>query len=213
MTLTLPQLHEDQAVGVNDAKANQGRTSSPPRFTQGSLLDAMRHVHRLVDDPEEKKKLRVLDGIGRSATRAAIIETLLKRGSIVQNGKTITASALGQILVDAQPQTLTDDGLTPCWEKLLDGIAEGRVPLPVFEAKMVETLRKLVDTAKAAKLPLPPPGCEAKPRASDKPVPKSAKPCPKCGRGHMVQKTSKASGKTFMTCTAWPACDHQEWKK
>jgi DNA topoisomerase-3 len=212
-TPTLPQLQEGQAIGINDAKADQGRTSAPPRFTQGTLLDAMRHVHRLVDDPEEKKKLRALDGIGRSATRAAIIETLLKRGFIVQNGKTITTSALGQILVDALPPTLTDAGLTSRWEKLLDGIAEGRVPLPVFEAKMVETLHKLVDTAKGAKLPPPPPGCEAKPRASDKPVPKDAKLCPKCGKGHMIQKTAKASGKTFMACTAWPACDHKEWRK
>jgi ribosomal protein S27AE len=120
---------------------------------------------------------------------------------------------LGQILVDALPPTLTDAGLTSRWEKLLDGIAEGRVPLPVFEAKMVETLRKLADTAKGAKLPPPPPGCEAKPRASDKPVPKDAKSCPKCGKGHMVAKTAKASGKTFMACTAWPACDHKEWKR
>ncbi|MBO7752342.1 DNA topoisomerase 3 [Burkholderia pseudomallei] len=210
---TLPQLQEGQAIGVNDAKADQGRTSAPPRFTQGTLLDAMRHVHRLVDDPEEKKKLRALDGIGRSATRAAIIETLLKRGFIVQNGKTISASELGKILVEALPSTLTDAGLTSRWEKLLDGIAEGRVPLPVFEAKMIETLHKLVDTARAAKLPPPPPGCEAKPRATDKPVPKDAKPCPKCGKGHLAQKIAKASGKTFLGCTAWPACDHKEWKR
>ncbi|WP_186146278.1 DNA topoisomerase 3 [Burkholderia gladioli] len=212
-TPTLPQLREGQAIGVHDAKADQGRTSAPPRFTQGTLLDAMRHVHRLVDDPEEKKKLRSLDGIGRSATRAAIIETLLKRGFIVQNGKTITASELGKILVEALPSTLTDAGLTSRWEKLLDGIAEGRVPLPVFEAKMIETLRKLVDTARAAKLPPPPPGCEAKLRTSDKPVPKGAKLCLKCGKGYLVQKNAKASGKTFLACMAWPACDHKEWKK
>jgi DNA topoisomerase-3 len=86
------------------------------------------------------------------------------------------------------------------------------VPLPVFEAKMVEALHKLVGLSRAAELPPPPPGCEAKPRASDKPVPKGAKLCPKCGKGHLVQKTAKASGKTFMACTAWPACDHKAWK-
>lgn len=128
----------------------------------------------------------------------------------MQNGRTISASELGKILVEALPSTLTDAGLTSRWEKLLDGIAEGRVPLPVFEAKMVETLRKLVDVARAAKPPPPPPGCEAKPRAAGKPVPKDAKPCPKCGKGHMVQKIAKASGKTFLACTAWPACDHKE---
>ncbi|WP_186046113.1 DNA topoisomerase [Burkholderia gladioli] len=120
-TPTLPQLQEGQAIGVNDAKADQGRTSPPARFTQGTLLDAMRHVHRLVNDPDEKKKLRALDGIGRSATRAAIIETLLKRGLIVQNGKTITASPLGQILVDALPPTLTDRSDPAHHERLLRG--------------------------------------------------------------------------------------------
>lgn len=95
---------------------------------------------------------------------------------------------LGQILVEALPPMLTDVGLTSRSEKLLDGIVEGRVPLPVFEAKMVETLRKLVDPARAAKLAPPPFGCEAKLQAADKPGPKDAKLCPQCSKGTWFRK-------------------------
>lgn len=81
-------------------------------------------------------------------------------------------------------------------------VARGRVVRVAGWRVLFGASETPADTAKSAKLPPPPPGCEAKPRASDKPVPKDAKLCPKCGKGHLVQKTAKASGKTFMACTA-----------
>lgn len=214
-TPALPALTQGQNVGVVDAASNKGRTSPPPRYTQGSLLDAMRHVHRLVDDPVERKKLQALEGIGRSATRAAIVETLLKRGFVAQDGKQLKATPLGLVLCNVLPSSLTDPGTTARWETLLDGVALGEVDLDRFEAKMHETVTRLVAEATSVTLPPPPPGCEAKPRtqAPADPKPKGAKACPTCGKGHLVQKTAKASGKKFMGCSAWPSCKHTEWPK
>lgn len=151
---TLPTLAVGQSLGIKDVKNAAHQTKPPPRFTQGTLLKAMQHVDRLVSDPALKKKLKAVEGIGRSATRAGIIETLLKRQFLTQQSKQLISSPIGRVLVKILPPDLTDPALTARWETILDSIATGQVELSLFESRQQAWVQQLV--AKAIATPLPP---------------------------------------------------------
>jgi DNA topoisomerase-3 len=153
-TPTLPTLQPGQVLDIREVKNAANQTKPPPRFNEGTLLKAMQHVDRLVSDPAEKKKLKAVEGIGRSATRAAIIETLLKRQFLIPQGKSLLSSSVGRVLVKVLPSDLTDPGLTARWETILDAIASGQVQLPVFEQRQQMWVKQLV--TQAANTPLPP---------------------------------------------------------
>ena len=237
----LPALTMGQVVELREIKNSTHQTKPPPRFTQGTLLKAMVHVDRLVSDPALKKKLKAVEGIGRPATRANIMETLLKRQFLLPQGKQLLSSPLGRVLVQILPADLTDPVLTARWETILDAIASGQVQLQLFEERQQRWVRQLVDQAKATTLPPLPesvtptgPTSKAgagKPRAAGgagsapkksgaKTASKGKAPadggnsCPKCGTGQMQARQVKAgqhAGKTFKGCSNFPACKHSEW--
>ena len=150
----MPTLQPGQVLDIREVKNAASQTKPPPRFNEGTLLKAMQHVDRLVSDPAEKKKLKAVEGIGRSATRAAIIETLLKRQFLIPQGKSLLSSSVGRVLVKVLRSDLTDPGLSARWETILDAIASGQVQLPVFEQRQQMWVKQLV--TQAANTPLPP---------------------------------------------------------
>ncbi|HDR9236636.1 TPA: DNA topoisomerase 3 [Burkholderia vietnamiensis] len=219
---SLPVLVEQAPVNRQAVKVDAKRTTPPPRYTEGSLLTAMKHVYRTVSDPVERKKLKALDGIGRSATRAAIIETIIKRSFVEVKGKQLVATVIGKILVDALPAKLTDPGMTARWEALLDAIANKKIPLHAFMAKQEEAIVELVNAAQASTLPTIPAdamparapyaGGASKPR----PAPDGSKKCPKCNKGFLVPRTVKngpKAGQMFHGCNNYPECKHSVWPK
>ena len=222
----LPGLNQNDPILCKKSSADAKKTTPPPRFTQGSLLDAMKKVHLLVDDPAVKKKLKTVEGIGRSATRAAIIETLLKRGFLEQKGKQIISSQIGRALVAALPPRLIDPALTAMWETALDAVASGKADLGQFMTKQSDWVLKLIESAKGQKIENLPQGYSSPRPASaggkpsggkasggaGKPAAKG-KTCPKCKKGQMVKRTAKSganAGKEFYGCTNYPECKHAE---
>jgi DNA topoisomerase-3 len=153
----LPALSAGQSVNPLQAEVGAHKTAPPPRYTQGTLLLAMQHVSRLVKDPAERKKLKNIDGIGRSATRAGIIGTLIQRALLESQKKTLVSSATARMLIHALPLQVSDPGLTARWEQALDGIASGTVPLSTFEQRQEAWVRSLIQQAIAQPLPSPPP--------------------------------------------------------
>lgn len=223
----LPALNQGDAATCLKAQADTKKTAPPGRYTQGTLLDAMKKVHTLVDDPVIKKKLRSVEGIGRSATRAAIVDTLLRRGFLEAKGKQLFSSAVGRALVDALPSKLIDPALTAMWETALDAVATGRAPLDAFMIKQSDWIVKLVEAARISKIENLPPSPPYQPRQatgkgspSKSPSkisakPKGAKTCTKCKKGHMVERTAKSgtnAGKIFLGCTNYPECKNAEAK-
>ncbi len=69
-----------------DAEAVAKQTRPPKRFTEATLLTAMETAGKTLDDKELSDAMKET-GLGTPATRAAIIETLLKREYIVREGK------------------------------------------------------------------------------------------------------------------------------
>ena len=77
---------------------HEGETRPPRHYTENSLLAAMETAGRLVEDEELKEALKAR-GLGTPATRAAIIETLLRRRYIRREKKALTVTDLGRYLV------------------------------------------------------------------------------------------------------------------
>ena len=112
---TLPPFKEGES-GPHEPTIRES-TSTPPRYyTEATLLRAMETAGKGVEDEELRDALK-MNGIGRPSTRAAIIETLFKRGYIIREGKSLRATPAGiQLIESIQDPLLKSVELTGRWE-------------------------------------------------------------------------------------------------
>ncbi|EBS8016057.1 DNA topoisomerase III [Salmonella enterica subsp. enterica serovar Thompson] len=184
----LPAMQAGQVCQVQGAEQKALQTRPPAPYNDGTLIAAMTNAAAFVTDAALKKVLKENAGIGTEATRAGIIDTLVKRGFLVREKKALRSTPLGRSLVDVLPGTLTNPGLTALWEQMLDEVAAGRVSLDDFMTKQSQWVSQLVAQGKSQPLAM---------RAPPSP------PCPVCGG-----KTSQRKGKkgSFWGCLNYPDC-------
>jgi DNA topoisomerase-3 len=145
----LPTLAEGERLSGTFATVAK-KTKPPTRHTEASLLSAMENAGKLVDDEELRAAMKD-SGLGTPATRAAIIETLLKRGFVGREGKHLTPTPMGMALVDALPvQSLASPELTGNWEARLARIARGQESRPAFMSDIVGYVKEVVDAIRKA---------------------------------------------------------------
>lgn len=128
---TLPPLKNGEPGEVTKATLDRKKTKPPSRFTERSLLAAMKNVAAHVDDPAAKKRLKETSGIGTSATRANVIETLKTREYIRIKKRQITPTETAYVLIDAMRAVApgyADPAMTAQWEDVLEMIASGGEP-------------------------------------------------------------------------------------
>ena len=166
----LPLMRVGDHVDWQDGRVDHRQTKPPARFTDGTLIAAMSSVHKLVTDPKIKARLKETSGLGTEATRANILEVLIKRGFIERKGKSVLATESGRILIAALPPALTDPGVTGLWEDFLADVAAGARTLIEFETQQRAFVVKRVEAAKAgAALAMPGTAAtSAKPKATTK---------------------------------------------
>ncbi|MBF0142457.1 MAG: DNA topoisomerase III [Magnetococcales bacterium] len=146
----LPPVLPGETVRVDDTRLEDKKSQPPPRYTEGTLIQAMKSVGKLVDNPRLRAILRQTSGIGTEATRATIIENLLKRQLLLREGKKqLLSSPAGRLLVDGLPTSVTDPATTAVWEQTLDDIAQGRGSLEEFLGKSTAWVSRLVANVKA----------------------------------------------------------------
>ena len=219
----LPALEKGQVLSLQDLKNEEKQTTPPPRYTQASLVSVMANIHRVLENPEERKRLKG-EGLGRSATRDSIINTLFARDYIETKGKFIYSTPFGRGVIKSVPKEISSPSLTAQWEKALDMIVEGKFTLQQFEAKQKEFVTMMLNSIKKTILPdFPTPqqssgGSTSKSSSGSKtPTKKSSgKKCPKCGKGTLItRKISKGdnAGKSFKGCSCFPECKYVEWPK
>lgn len=121
------------------------KTTTPPKYyTEGTLLKAMETAGSLVDDEELREAMKA-NGIGRPSTRAAIIETLYKRGYIRKQGKSLRATEAGISLIALiKEELLKSAKLTGVWERRLRQIEAGEYPAPRFIEALKQMITKIV---------------------------------------------------------------------
>jgi DNA topoisomerase-3 len=212
---TLPPLTEGQRLdGAFETLAKQ--TRPPPRHTEATLLSAMEYAGRDIEDEALRAAMKDT-GLGTPATRAATIETLVKRGFITREGKQVVATPTGIDLIDTLPvASLASPELTGAWEARLARIARRQDTRAAFMTDIVRYVGDMVDairrappgkvaSAAPARAPLAPVAA-ARVAAASSPAPAAATPaaiaatalpCPRCRQGNLI------TGKRGWGCSRW----------
>ncbi|HAF2562397.1 TPA: DNA topoisomerase III [Salmonella enterica] len=142
-TQALPVLQQGQTCEVEQVDVRARQTQPPEHYTEGTLIAAMKNAARFVSDERLKQRLKENAGIGTEATRAGIIQTLLKRGYLIKQRRFLLATDTASTLIDALPETLKDPGTTALWEQMLDDISTGKMGLEAFLVQQQETVTAL----------------------------------------------------------------------
>ncbi len=121
------------------------KTTQPPKYyTEGTLLRAMESAGKTVDDEKLREAMKD-NGIGRSSTRAAIIETLFKRKYIYRNRKSILATQAGIDLINTiNEELLKSAKLTGLWENKLRRIERGEYSASSFISELKQLINEIV---------------------------------------------------------------------
>ena len=138
-----PGLAQGQRQAVLDAKAVAKQTRPPKRFTEATLLTAMETAGKTLDDKELSEAMKE-SGLGTPATRAVIIETLLRRGYIVRTGKTLEATDKGIRLIEVVHPHVKSPAMTGQWEAQLQRIQRGQGELGSFMQGIEAYVREVV---------------------------------------------------------------------
>ncbi len=195
----LPVMTEGQRLsGAFETAAKQ--TKPPPRHTEATLLSAMEFAGRAIEDDALRAAMRDT-GLGTPATRAATIETLVKRGFMTRDGKHLTATPMGIALIAALPvASLGSAELTGRWEARLARIARGQETRPAFMKDIGDYVRQVIDAVRHVPTASTPAALTLTTPADD------ALSCPLCKQGILV------AGKRGWGCSRWrESCPFVVW--
>jgi len=173
------ELCEGQELALDSVNGEKNFTSPPPHFNEGSLTKFL----------EEK-------GIGRPSTYASTISTIIDRGYVVRDKKTLRSTTLGEATVELMKKNfpkIVDYKFTANMETDIDKIAAGD---DTFEAVMVDFYGDFAKTLEKAQAKI----AENK---VELPVEESDIICDKCGK-RMIIKSGRF-GK-FAACPGYPEC-------
>lgn len=136
---TLPLFTEGQTFENPVAKVTEHDTAPSKPHNEATLLSAMERAGNEDTDPDAERR-----GLGTPATRAAVIEKLVKGGFIERKGKQLLPTKDGINLVCVLPDTLTSPQLTAEWENNLTQIARGKADPAAFMEGIENMARELV---------------------------------------------------------------------
>ena len=199
----LPALAEGDAGKVKAAKLEEKQTTPPPRYTEASLLGAMEHAGRMVEDEELREQMKD-SGLGTPATRASIIERLIQVRYVRRTGRLLVPTDKGIKLVEVLVSDLASPEMTGRWEKELAEIGRGEKNPAAFMEEIRAFVIKIVNASRQK--------VEGVEFPQDKSRPLSAGPrepvgtCPSCG------SSLYENSKTFY-CARWrTGCRFSIWK-
>ena len=215
---TLPDFTKGES-GSHTPTLTAKETTPPKPFTEATLLRAMETAGRTVDNEELRDALKE-NGIGRPSTRAAIIQTLFRRGYIRRRNKSLEATPTGVELIGViKEELLKSAELTGQWENKLRRIEHHDYSAQQFIAELKQMVCELVDTvlrdanprrvtaSASAELPARLTAKKGESTTATATAPPNEKPkrkviragstCPQCGEGKVLK------GKTAYGCSRW----------
>lgn len=139
LELDAPPFTEGQTVKPVPAKVTEHTTAPPKPHTEDTLLSAMERAGSEDTTEEAERK-----GLGTPATRAAVIEKLVKSGFVQRKGKQLIPTKDGENLIAVLPDTLTSPKLTAEWENALTLIAKGAADPDIFMRGIESMAQELV---------------------------------------------------------------------
>ncbi|MFU0826280.1 MAG: DNA topoisomerase [Lachnoclostridium sp.] len=145
-------LKKGMFLPVNAMSIKEGETAPPKRYNSGSLILAMENAGQLIEDEELRAQIKG-SGIGTSATRAEILNKLIKIEYLNLNKKTqiITPTLLGELVYDVvnySIKSLLNAELTASWEKGLTMVAEGTITKEEYMEKLTGFVSRMTNGVK-----------------------------------------------------------------
>ncbi len=162
----LPQLRDGEEATLSRLKVQEKKSQPPPRYGEGTLVDAMQNAWRFVEDDALRERLKEAKGIGTPATRAEIIKGLKRQCLLAADGKHVVPTPAGlqlfEVLRAAAP-ALVDPGTTAIWEMRLDDVVTGKADFRAVIEEISREADKLIRALRqrngfTVDLSQPPPG-------------------------------------------------------
>ena len=137
----LPELSEGMAFEGVQTKVTEHFTQPPKHFTEDSLLSAMERAgaEDMGDEVERK-------GLGTPATRADVIEKLVKDGFVKREKKQMRPTEDGVKLITVLPDVVKSPKLTADWENALTLVSKGEYSMQEFMGGIEDMVKGLVQT-------------------------------------------------------------------
>ncbi|WP_018086956.1 DNA topoisomerase III [Desulfurispora thermophila] len=194
-TTALPPLKQGQDVQTKAAKPVEKTTRPPKRYNDASLLAVMETAGRLIDDDELRSAMQG-HGLGTPATRAAIIERLIKVGYVERQKKALVPTAKGEKLIELVPEVVKSPEMTAKWEQALADIEAGKLSAEDFMRNIKQFTGEIVALVKGQE--------KADVKALTRTV---VGKCPLCGK-------DVVEGKKGFGCRGWKdGCKFVIWKE
>ena len=167
----IPDWQEGDTLTLKGYSITEGKSKPKPLHTEATLLSAMETAGKEIEDDAPRQALKDC-GIGTPATRAAIIETLFKRGYMERCKKSLVPTEKGLALYSVvKTMRIADVAMTGEWEKELARIERGELPADTFRKEIEVYTREITSELLS---------CDKLFSRRD-----SGCKCPKCGTGSM----------------------------
>jgi DNA topoisomerase III len=147
---SFPDIKKGDNLKVLSVRAVNGKTKPPARYNEATLLSAMEHPGKFIDNKSLREMIETTSGLGTVATRADIIEKLFDSFLLERRGKEIIPTSKGVQLVGLVPPDLKSPELTAKWEQQLQLISKGKAHPEAFVTEMKNYASKLVSNVIAA---------------------------------------------------------------
>lgn len=141
----IPSFMEGDVCRVSSCLCEEGKTKPKPIFTEDTLLEVMKYAGREVVDEDLKEAIKDC-GLGTPATRAAEIETIVRRGYVTRKGKQLIPTETGLAVFEVvKDKSIADVEMTASWEKTLSEIADGQASARQFDSGIRDYTKRIVD--------------------------------------------------------------------
>src|SRR5262245_29184232 len=195
----LPAIEQNEKVAVLEVNEQANQTKPPPRYTEATLLSAMEGAGKLVEDDELREAMGA-KGLGTPATRAAIIEGLIREEYVNREGRELVPTPKAFSLLFALQMLhlveLASPELTGEWEHKLKLIEAGKLKRDEFMKEISELVRKVVTLIKTGEIP-------------DVVYANVPAKCPKCGG--VVQENYRKFQCQKCDFSLWKVTSGREW--
>lgn len=188
---SLPAVQKGQEALTKDLQAKKGMTTPPRPYTEADLLEAMETAGKLVDEEDMKEAMKK-NGLGTPATRAAIIETLVRRKFIERQKTQMRATEKGTGLIESiKVPSLKSPELTGEWEAKMARMEHGEYTRETFSEEIREYVKEVLESIRGS--------ISQGSGGFGGVAPKLLGKCPKCQEGDLYVRSYK--GKPYVQCS------------
>ena len=201
---TIPPLTKGQEIHIRQMELQEKETEPPKPYTDSTLLTAMKNAGREVENDALANAMKE-SGLGTPATRAEIIEKLIRTRLIERRKKYLFPTEKGNALISVVAEPLKSPETTGAWEQRLKDIENGTFEAQQFYQSIVGFIGELLASVRQAPRltyreerpdrrphgktapPNAKPQKSAKNSAPTNPTPKNIGTCPACKQGTIIQ--------------------------